>query len=64
MKATMSTEPHSFSPLRPWDALRGAGRCRHCRLRKDIHPIRYWAQARPIGDKSPALETSFENLSR
>lgn len=55
------TRPHAFRPIRPWD-LRGGGRCRHCYLPMNAHPIHFWARARPLGDKRKA-ELSFEYLS-
>lgn len=57
-----TTNPHHFHPLRPWDLLRPSGRCICCFLPKDAHPIRYWAPARPVGDKRPA-EISWEALT-
>lgn len=56
------TSPHAFRPLRPWDALRPSGRCRHCYAPRFAHPMHCWVQARPYGDKSPA-ELSFAALS-
>jgi hypothetical protein len=56
----ITTSPHSFKPLRWWD-MRKNGRCRHCFLPMDAHPIHYWAPARPLGDKRKA-ELSWENL--
>jgi hypothetical protein len=60
-KPGVSTSPHRFRPLRWWDAFRGPGRCRHCLLPRDAHPIHYWAPARALGDKTKA-ELTWENL--
>lgn len=61
LMAEVSTSPHGFKPLRPWD-MRPGGRCRHCLLPCNAHPIHYWAPSRPLGDKRKA-ELSFEALS-
>ena len=55
-----TTSPHKFVPLRPWD-IRPGGRCRHCFIPRNAHPIHYWAPARPYGDKSKAV-LSWESL--
>lgn len=55
------TSPHAFRPLKAWDALHGNGRCRHCYLPRNAHPIHYWAPARPLGDKRKA-ELSWDAL--
>jgi hypothetical protein len=52
--------PHTFTPLRFWDA-RPGGRCRRCYLPCSAHPIHAWVPARPVGDKEKAALT-FENL--
>lgn len=41
--------PHSFQPVRWWDN-RNIGRCRHCYLPRFMHPVKYWTEARPLGD--------------
>jgi hypothetical protein len=61
-KPSVSTSPHGFRPLKPWDALRSSGRCRHCLLPRYAHPVHYWAPARALGDRSKA-EVSWENLN-
>lgn len=58
---SVDTSPHSFHPLRFWDALHSGGRCRHCYAPRLAHPMRCWVASRPIGDKSKA-ELSFEAL--
>jgi hypothetical protein len=59
----VDTSPHSFKPLRPWDALYSGGRCRACFAPKYAHPMHCWVAARPLGDKRRA-ELSFEALSK
>jgi hypothetical protein len=59
--ANTQTGPHSFRPLRWWDAFRGNGRCRHCLIPRSAHPVHGWIRARALGDKRKA-ELSFEAL--
>lgn len=60
MDSKTTTAPHSFRQLTPWD-IGPNGRCRHCFLPCNAHPIHYWAPARPVGDRRPA-SMSWEAL--
>jgi hypothetical protein len=57
-----ATGPHTFRPLRWWDALRSNGRCAHCYIPRSAHPVHGWIRARPLGDKRKA-ELTFEAMS-
>lgn len=46
--------PHKFRPIRWWDRLWALGRCSHCLLPRDAHPVRAWTSARAWGDRRPA----------
>jgi hypothetical protein len=45
---------HRFRPLRWWDRLWAFGRCSHCLLPRDAHPVGAWTPARPWGDRRSA----------
>jgi hypothetical protein len=42
------TGPHAFHPLRRFF---NRGRCRHCYVHADAHPVNGWVLSRPLGDK-------------
>lgn len=53
--------PHKFRPLRPWDA-RPNGRCVHCLLPANAHPVHCWVPYRALHDKRKA-EVTWEALN-
>jgi hypothetical protein len=46
--------PHAFKALRWRDARWFGGRCAHCYLPRDAHPVTGWTTARPLGDRREA----------
>lgn len=58
--------PHRFSPYRWYDRFWSNGRCKHCLLPQEAHPVHCWMTARPLmhGRYYTMEEVFDERLSR